>query len=176
MDLYNNHYGMKEELLRQNCEPVKEFMELTPIEVIHKILEFYTCPEECGDRSPVGLGPLNTCAPFIECHDTIGIRACGLGKTIIMDFLCFDFTAYVNVSGDEVEIIRKALEAFKVREEMNMTSKGAFIIGAFTSLRFFLAHMSMLSTEEKDALKSNFNRMLDSLRVGEENGIQNSDL
>lgn len=92
-----------------------------------------------------------------------------LDKKIIMDFLCFDFTAHVNASGDQEAAVIKAFEALETRENMTNFPEGMFVIGDFTSLRFFLAHMTMLTDEEKERLKTSFNDMLDN--IGENNDV-----
>lgn len=163
MDLFNNNYGPEEENLRAHCEPMKEYMDMTPIEVIRKILAFYECKEDCVDKCPEGLAPGDACSPFVDRGDCIAICVCEIGNKIIMDFLCFDFTAYVNASSDQDEVVYKALEAKEIRENITTCPEGMFVIGDFTSLRFFLAHMTMLTEEEKAKLKKKFNEMLDSL-------------
>lgn len=169
MDLFNNNYGPEEELLREHCEPMREYMDMTPIEVIHKILALYECKEECVDRCPEGFAPGNACSPFVDRGDCIGICVCEIGQKIIMDFLCFDFTAHVNASGDQEAAVIKAFEALETRENMTNFPEGMFVIGDFTSLRFFLAHMTMLTDEEKERLKTSFNDMLDN--IGENNDV-----
>ncbi len=167
MDLFNNNYDEVEELLILNCEPMREFMELTPIEVIRKIMAFYECKEDCPARCNAGVFAGKACSPFVDRGDTVGICVCEIGKEVILDFLCFDFTAHVNVVKNPEEIYMKALEAKEIRDKITNYPDGAFVVGEFVSLRFFLAHMTMLSPEEKGMLKENFIKLLDKLESEE---------
>jgi len=168
MDLFNNNYGLDEEVLREKCEPMREFMDLKPIEVIQEILKFYKCEEDCPTRCSEGIAAGVACSPFVDRGDTVGICACRIGKEIIMDFICFDFTAHVNIIHDEDALVEKVCEAKENRDRMTAYPEGVFVIGEFTALRFFLGHLTLLPKDDRFKIKTSFIEMLDNIGSDEE--------
>ncbi|MFA7169883.1 MAG: hypothetical protein WC178_03445 [Candidatus Paceibacterota bacterium] len=163
MNLYKNNYGPDEEVLRERCEPMKEFMDLKPIEVIQEILKLYKCEEDCPNRCSEGIAAGEACSPFVDRGNTVGICVCGIGKEIIMDFICFDFTAHVNIIHNEEALVEKVCEAKENRDRMAACPGGVFVIGDFTALRFFLGHMTLLPKDDRFKIKTSFLEMLDNI-------------
>ena len=161
MDMENNNYTEEQKQLREKCEPMQDFMDLKPIEVLEKIMEFYTCDTDC-ENAAAGI----PCIPFVDKDDKIYIlTCCDVGKKITQDFICFDFTAFVNVVKDPQEVINKVYETAGTLKHMEEHPGATFELSDFTALRFFLAHLVLLPTEEKEKLHESFKKMFSEMEV-----------
>jgi len=160
MDMENNNYTEEQKQLREKCEPMQDFMDLKPFEVIDKIMEFYTCDADCEN-----VAAEIPCVPFVDQDDRVFIITCDVGKKITQDFICFDFTAFVNVVKDPEEVINKVYEVAALLKHLRENPSAVFEISDFTALRFFLAHLTLVPPEERVKLYESFKKMFSEMEV-----------